>query len=185
MESPGCSLFLRQSVHSDYCAVYAGGMLLSILGQHTDRADAVRLFGADCYNWQKPDHSKIRRVLMKTLPNTRMRWLHYECGDFTALAKTARRLLGGKTAVLTTGRCIYGLRNVAAEHAFLITAVEDESIYVLDSLGRSPQSGQVSNASFDRADGKDSRLLKVRGSFWSLDLRGRISFLSMKVRDGQ
>lgn len=176
----GSRLFLRQSLRSDYCAVYASGMLLSLLGVVTDRQRARQLFGVRPGGWRGSSHRQIRQVLCDGVPGAAFHWRHSRPGreGICALLRTAAA--AGPPA-LVTAYCRHPRLEVSCGHAFLLTGARAGTLLLLDPLGRPPAAGERFNACLDTAARADPDLLAVDGVAWSIDAARRVSVLLMST----
>lgn len=178
-------LFLRQSLRSDYCAVYASGMLLSLLGVATDRRQARQLFGVRPGHWRGSTHRQIRQVLCDRVPGVAFHWRHSRRGR-DGVCDLLRTAAAAGQPALVTAYCRHPRLQASCGHAFLLTGARMDTVLLLDPLGRPPAAGERFNACLDaapRAGAADAALLEVDGVAWSIDSSRRVSVLIVSAPD--
>lgn len=175
------SWFLGQSILSDYCAVYATGMLLSIAGRRTDRRDARRLFGARSGTWEGASHADIRAVLVSQLPGLTSRWVHVRAPDLLTVCGAFGRALERGAAALATAHCTHRRHRITCGHAFLITGITGQTIEVLDPLCHEPERGSQYNARISLAAQDTQTCIHVEHSPWDISLKSPVSLITVPV----
>ncbi len=168
--------FLGQKLSSDYCAVYAAAMWLSLMGCATTRAESHLAFGTGRSGWAPPDEAAVTEVLRRRLGEHAVRRTTHRYSSSAALVAAGRRRLADSSALIVAATCRLRGTRVAARHAFLITGVEKTSLRILDSLGPAPMSGHLANALISDT-GARQRFLPAAGTCWDVDLAGPIAFI--------
>lgn len=139
-------MFIRQSLYSDYCAVYSVGMALSMLGIDTDRKGALSLFDVK-KGWKGASHDDIDAALIKATGGKGSAWY---CTNqslsgqnaFFWLHYYARSILD---PIIVTASCRLVQHDLVCGHAFLITGGSSDGIFVLDPLAKRPLEGKSHN----------------------------------------
>src|ERR1700704_6443896 len=67
-------MFIRQSIPSDYCAVYATAIMLSLLGCPLSRSEALRLFAVGPRNWKGATNQNISAAIARAQPAFSTHW---------------------------------------------------------------------------------------------------------------
>jgi hypothetical protein len=168
-------VFLAQSIYSDYCAVYATAMALSLAGVPTTRRRALSLFNAKT-GWQGATHAQISEVLRNQLPCLRSRWRHWQFATPVEAALQLRRVSADSSLTLVTGYCRLRKYDVVCGHAFVVTGYRDGCVLILDSLGKRPSEGEQFNARIS-VNQEQAKLLVVDGSMWDICLAQPISVI--------
>ena len=162
-------MFLGQRLSTDYCAVCAVGMLLTLFGRPHRRADAHRLFGTRRLGWQPPDERAVLDRLVEMFGRDQVR-----CRS--RRFRTVERLADGLAAaredrpILVAAHCRLQPDAIVARHAFLATAIENNEIRLLDSLAARPKGQRLWNVRLRACDDGWPGAWPVHGARWSLDL---------------
>lgn len=161
--------FIRQSIRSDYCAVYATAMYLTLLGCETDRRQALLLFGAKRGTpWPGASHSDMLAVIRCCLPDYNGNWRKIP-RSASAIRRTFQGIAARGSPALITAYCRHRTSGVECGHAFLVTGFQDGRFLLLDPLGLPPLVGDLHNASAGAASAHDSsKLWPIERSAWDL-----------------
>ena len=171
-----CFKFLSQKLSSDYCAIYAAAMWLSLMGRATTGAESHVAFGTRRAGWVPPDEATVVEVLRRMLGGEHVRAAARRYSGAAELVAAGRRRLRRSNALLVAATCRLRHARVSARHAFLITGYNNDLLRVLDSLGRPPVSAQPTNASISGA-GARQRFLPAAGACWDVDLADPVAFI--------
>jgi hypothetical protein len=172
--------FLRQHLRSDYCAVYATGMAMSLAGRATDRASARALFEVRGGQWSGANHAMISGAIRKALGASTGRWRHSRACTAVGLWKFLRSSSGRAYPIIATAYCRHRKLGLECGHAFVLVAADDDRVLAVDPLSCRPAQGLVHNIQIDRPSRGDL-LLRVRGSSWDLCAGRRVSTLALIV----
>ncbi len=140
-------LFLRQGLQSNFCGVYTVGMLLTILGARTTRAEVRRLFGVRRAGsaYRGTDPGEMAGVLRRVLPMCRATWRHQRCSFRRLLETLHRATRGGAYPTIMILEAVRGRMRV--RHAVVaFGAVGVDGIATLDPLGGAPERAGDTNA---------------------------------------
>lgn len=161
--------FIRQSIRSDYCAVYATAMYLSLLGCQTDRRQALHLFGAKRgAPWRGATHIDMLAVIRRCLPDYNARWLR-TARSSSAVRRSFQAIAARGSPALVTAYCRHRSSGVECGHAFLVTGFQEDRFLLLDPLGRPPSKADQYNTSTVAKSARDGLdLWPVEGSAWDL-----------------
>jgi hypothetical protein len=162
-------VFIGQSLHSDYCAVYATAMALSLVGHPTGRRQAMALFGARP-GWPGASHAQISTALRRRMGRFDGRWRHVLGGDAQAAAARLRRCAAQAGAILVTAYCRHRTLDLVCGHAFVLTGRDRDGVWILDPLAGPPGDGARCNAQIPLDQSVGDRMLRVRGSAWDVCL---------------
>jgi hypothetical protein len=174
-DHPETELFIRQDIRSDYCAVYATGMCLSLAGMPTSRKDARELFGARAH-WPGASHSQIRLAVQRRHPDFNGRWRHLKASSGREVYRALELAVGAGSPVLVTAYCRHRALRITCGHAFVATQLTGAGIGVLDSLSGKPGGRACHNAII--VDGNvTSRWVRVVGAPWDISVLHPVSFL--------
>lgn len=169
--------FLQQHLRSDYCAVYATGMALSLAGRFTDRRSVRALFGVRSGEWTGANHATISKAVRTALGVGVERWRHSRsrsaAGTWSFLRSCAER----SRPVIATAYCRHRKLELECGHTFVLVAADDDSVLALDPLGRHPTRGLLYNVQINRP-GRGDLLLRVCGSSWDLCVDRCVSTLA-------
>lgn len=161
-------MFIRQSIRSDYCAVYATGMALSLAGFETSRQRALSLFRAG-RGWQGAAHTDIDAAINRATGREGLAW----CSTFGALDGRNTLLWLGRQAklaggpIIVTASCRLVRHNVVCGHAFLVVGCEEGRLQLLDPLTREPKAGERHNLEMTDAGCSDLTVRAV-GCLWEM-----------------
>jgi hypothetical protein len=168
-------LFLRQRLSSDYCAVYAAAMWVSIIDRPVSRAQSHAAFGTRRPGWHPPDEPTVAKVLSGLLNGRDVRLDARRYPNSSAMVGACKGRLARSTALLVAATCRLRSERVTAKHAFVVTGSQGAALQVLDSLGSHPGS-QFSNALIPASSKKGRRFAEVIGARWDIDLVHPIVF---------
>jgi hypothetical protein len=174
-------LFIRQSIQSDYCAVYATAMCLSASGTPTSRKEALRLFGARARQWAGASHADIRRAVVAMRPDIRSRWVHIRQPTPQNVVHALELVAARGAPAIVAAFCRHRHLGLTCGHAFVLIPGHLPRLAILDPLGRPPLALQSHNAEIERPDKQRQRLLAVRGSPWDISLDKPVSLLRVPV----
>jgi hypothetical protein len=174
----GETVFIRQSIRSDYCAVYSTAMYMSLVGRATGRVEALRMFGARPGAWTGARHVQIRQILEAYVPHLRTRWRHISAPTCAKVVKGFLRAASTGMPALVTAYCLHRRYGLTCGHTFLITGATDRAVLILDSLCMHPSEGNSYNARISvSVEDSDGDVLPVLDSPWDLVLTNEISIL--------
>ncbi len=143
-------IFIRQSWRADFCGIYATAMMLSLLGERTDRARALSIFCLPRFNsayegtllWQ------ITGVLRKTRRFNTTRWRHFRRFSFANVYRELRSLAELHTLpTLLWFGAVHRYRPIRTNHIAVVMNLEHGRINLLDPLGPPPKPSEKSNVS--------------------------------------
>jgi hypothetical protein len=137
-------LFIRQTSRSNYCGVYATGMLLSILGLQITRGDALTLFNISRSNasYKGATLDEISTVVAGIAALRRVQWQEEHAFRFSRIAKFLNRF--ARPTLLSFG--IVHKNNVwRCRHVAVVIKASSHSIELLDPLGAPPRGTSVTN----------------------------------------
>lgn len=171
-------MFIRQSIRSDYCAIYSVGMCLTIAGHPTNRQQAMAMFDARRGKWAGASQAQIRNVLAARIVDLRSKWQRFSSTNQNSIHGALRRALRPGRMALVTAYCKHRTLGITCGHVFLATGIRsDGSIEILDPLCKKPKTGTLWNASIPPACLEDGDLLLVRDSPWDICLKHQVSIL--------
>lgn len=173
--------FIRQSIRSDYCAVYATAMFLSLLGCPTSRKQALRMFGARRgMTWPGASQADILTVIRQRLPGFSARWRR-SAGSSSGLLRAFERAAGRGLPALVAAQCRHRSSGVECGHAFLLTGSSGGRLLLLDPLCRPPAEGEQHNANLRVDHLKDEQVLwTIEHSAWDLLARRAAGLLQQE-----
>ena len=174
------SVFLKQRLSSDYCAVYAAGMTLSLCGRPTDRRSAHRLFKVGTPSWRVPNHDEVCLALEIALPGATVALDSRRCADGLEVREWLASKLRRRRAVMVTARCELVEPRVTALHAFVVVRASENRIGLLDPLGSAPRPGDDCNAWIDAVPSAPRRYLAVRGAPHRIDISAPLSVFDIR-----
>lgn len=154
--------FFRQSVRSDYCAVYATGSLLALHDVHLSRTQLLRRFGCDTRTtWRGAAPLQIASVVEMELQGARCR---AERVSLRRLRRTSKPLL-----VAAVGRLC---RNTPLRcwHAFVVLSNRRGVLKLIDPLAAPPSTLLAGNARIRLGD-RSPAWLHVDGAPWEISTR--------------
>lgn len=172
-------MFLGQSLRSDYCAIYATAMALTLAGHPTNRRQAFKLFKAGP-GWSGASHAEISSVLRRRMRSFRRRWRHSLCDNPVSAAATLYAAAVGDEPLLVTAYCRHRSLDLVCGHAFLVVGCDDGGLWLLDSLSRRPTDGAKTNARILLEQSLDGSLLRIDGSPWDVCVDKPFSTISVK-----
>ena len=171
-------MFIRQSLRSDYCAVYSVGMCLTIAGHPTNRKEALLMFGAQPGKWNGASQAQIRSVLAARIVNLSGKWQRLASANREGVHRALRRSLNADCTAVVTAYCKHRALGITCGHVFLATGIgSDGSIELLDPLCKRPKAGTLRNASIPRESMEESELMLVLDSPWDICLNRQVSIL--------
>jgi hypothetical protein len=176
-------MFIGQSLRSDYCAVYATGMALSLAGYPTDRRRAMALFGASP-GWSGASHQAIAEAIKRATRSSVPAWQHSPKSG-GALTQWMRDQLAGAAGapLVITAWCRHRLHRVTCGHAFVATGIEENSLLLLDPLGPRPADRSNFNARISAST--SARWLHPTGTSWDICAWRGASALTVHRRSGE
>lgn len=170
-------MFIGQRLSTDYCAVHAVGMFLSLKGLPHSRAQVHRLFGTRRAGWTPPDEAGVAEALRQILGPDAVRHRRVRIGSAAAKACILQQTCA-RGPVLVSALCrLVADEKIRCRHAFLAIDVDEREARLLDSLGPHPPKGQSWNARLV-FNGESRTVLETIGTCWKLDLSGPISFFT-------
>lgn len=175
-------VFLKQSISSDYCAVYATGMLLSLMGVATTKTEAMRLFGVHPQTWTGSTQRQIHDVVSSAIPSVNAHWRRKRPQTSTSFVDMARRSMSAGAPCLVTARCKHRRLGLTCGHVFLITGADRNEVRILDPLGPKPPNGTKFNAVVLRGSDAVGCLVRPQMLAWEIDLKTSLSVLELKSR---
>jgi len=139
-------MFIRQSLYSDYCAVYSTGMALSIVGIQTDRRSALSLFNVK-RGWKGASHDDIDAALIRATGNKGSAWrcTNESLSGAQALSWLNNQFQSISSPIIVTASCRLVQHNIICGHTFLVVGKSNASIHVLDPLTKAPPKSQQHN----------------------------------------
>lgn len=170
------SIFIRQSIHSDYCAVYSTAMFLSLQGRAVDRPAARMLFGARPSTWTGATHDQMREAISKYDTTISSRWIHTRPTTRRGFFRVTQARWTG-LPLLATAFCLHRRYKIRDWHAFVIVSVTSDDVHILDPLSKVPAPNETWNAKVSRKGHNASSTIHVTGAAWEIDLLHPISFL--------
>src|SRR2546428_1953805 len=177
--------FIRQSVRSDYCGVYAAGMFLALLGRPTTRKGARSLFGLPRRSpgYAGTDLDLVAAVIRQRADLSAVRWEYSDEFVFQAVVQKLRRQLERtKLPTLIWFGAVYSDGHTRAFHIAVVVRVGPDRIVLLDPLGGRPEKGKRFNVSIVSTR-QPRRFLKADGSFYSVDLNMQVGILRWRRPD--
>jgi hypothetical protein len=168
-------MFLKQSLYSDYCAVYATGMALSLAGYPTSKKEALKLFNAKS-GWQGASHSDISRAVCHAAGCSELEWCHFSSDQGELLQWLGRQCCSNSNSVLlVTAYCRLRAQNITCGHVFVLVGADERGLLALDPLSRRPRNDTHYNVILSSSDQSD--LLAAGGAPWDLCTDQELSFL--------
>jgi hypothetical protein len=175
-------IFLRQSFRSNYCAVYSTGMLLSLLGIPTTRAEALSLFDLRRSNptYVGASHLEIGKALARLALIKHWRWESQKRFEFAVVLRSVRAQLDSnpQPTLLSFG-AIHKNGRWRCLHVVVVTRVTEEVIEGIDPLGPTP-AGNNGNVWFKRGDSPTQ--IRVIGNSYSINPSSQTSVLRWNCR---
>jgi hypothetical protein len=170
--------FIGQSFRSNYCGVYATGMLLSLLGFPTTRENALDLFKLKRSNrdYRGASHEEIADVLCHRVAKFGfLHWQYYRRFDFASLAASlVMQLKVNHRPTLLSFGAIHQNGEWKCTHAAVVIDVKENRIELLDPLAKPPLVSSGANVCIYAAS---PQLVSVIGSSYSIDLKSEAAVL--------
>src|SRR5438132_519268 len=163
------SVFVRQGPRSNYCAPYATAAFVGLLGQTMGRAEALRTFRARRAGWRGASRADIARVVCESCPGVRASWQHVRAASARELFGRLREAWDGRP-LLATANCLLLRHQVTDWHTFVIVALADKAVKILDPLFRPPAAGQSGNMELRLFDGRAQTSNPSSRLAWAIDL---------------
>ena len=165
---PSFSLsFLGQSSRSNYCGVYATGMLLSLVGVPTSRARVIDLFNLKRCNpdFEGATHEAIGSVFAQAADAASWRWQRERQFEFRRIHHLLKAQLQCGAPTLLSFGAIHSNGVWRCVHAVVVVGLSCNSIEVLDPLGFAPCPGKEGNASLLQPADPAGRVQVVGNSY--------------------
>jgi hypothetical protein len=169
--------FLRQSIRTNYCGVYAVGMLLSLSGVPTTRRLARRLFRLHRLSeaYRGTSLREMSAVLSMCFRSADLRWTHHRNCSYPSVAhEIDRATCGGASPTVAVFDAVRGRMRV--RHAVVVLSANVRGISVLDPLGRRPSRAGAPNCALIPLKTR-AGLYPMDHRVYSVDLTGRTSIL--------
>jgi hypothetical protein len=176
------NFFIRQNIRSDYCAVYATAMFLSLAGHPISRSKALELFAVRSRTWVGATHDEMCAAIAKINPSLALGWSCTQPTTTRGFFRVAKDSWRGYPT-LVTAHCVHSRYGVSDWHAFVLVAVSTDTVAILDPLSRPPSAGCISNAEVRIACEHPSRRLHVTGAGWEIDLNHAVWFMEVPKSD--
>lgn len=177
--------FIAQSIRSDYCAVYACSMLLTLLGVDAGKQSCMRSFGIrrnGCH-FNGVTYSEISRVLQQSLPFVQFGWKfrsHSSFNGIVGLLQSHFSRIGVPTLVVFGA--VHERMGVRCRHAAVAISTGRYGIRLLDSLGRMPKDRVKWNVTI-LSKGNKQGLHLVKGARYLLDPQSQFGILQWQLKD--
>jgi len=177
-------IFLKQSVRSNYCAVYSTGMLLSLLGIPTTRAQALSLFALSRCNptYGGASQPEIGNAFARLARVRHWRWESQKRFNFALLSQSVRaQFRSNPQPTLLSFGAIHRNGKWRCLHVVVALSVTEDFIETLDPLGPTPP-GPHGNVWFKR--GHSSSQIEVIGNSYRLDPASQTAVLRWSAAAG-
>jgi hypothetical protein len=177
-------MFIRQSFRSNYCGVYATGMLLSLLGETTTRRRVLDLFGLKRSNadYHGTTHADIAGIFACRANAKWSCWDFYDRFDFALVAKCLNRQLeaSGSPTLLSFG-AIHKNQEWQCMHVAVVLRATQKVIEMLDPLGNKLDICTNVNVWLLAPD--SGRSIEVIGASYSINDRSQTAILRWALKE--
>lgn len=174
-------MFLRQSIRSDYCAVYAAATLAGLCGTVIDRQQALRSFGVRAGAWSGAPDLQVARVVEGWLPGARAVWHHRRVRSIQQLLECVSQLVPCGTYGLLAAMCRHTRHQVEADHAVVIVQARPKSLLLIDPLSSPPRPSCISNARVSATSTQFGDRIVVDGAAWSFVTSRELRVMSLTL----
>ena len=176
-------MFLRQSIRSDYCAVYAAATLAGLCGAVIDRKQALRSFGVRAGAWSGAPDLQVAQVLEGWLPGARAVWHHRRVRSIQQLLDCVSQLVPSGTYGLLAAMCRHTRHQVEADHAVVIVQAQPSSLRLIDPLSCPPRPSCISNAHVSTTSPQFGDRIAVDGAAWSFVTSQELRIMSLTLAE--
>jgi hypothetical protein len=176
-------VFVRQGPRSNYCAPYATAAFVGLLGQPMGRAEALRTFRTRRAGWRGASRADIARVVCEACPGVRASWQHVHAASAGDLLGRLREAWDGRP-LLATASCLLLRHQVTDRHTFVIVALADEAVKIIDPLFRPPAAGQCGNMELRLVDGRAQTSNPSSRLAWAIDLGQPLCLMRWSTQAG-
>jgi hypothetical protein len=144
------------------------------------RAEALRTFRARRAGWPGASRADIARVVCEACSGVRTSWLHVHASSGSDLFSRLGEAWDGRP-LLATANCLLLRHQVTDWHTFVIVAVADNTVKILDPLFRPPADGQSGNMELRLFDGRAQTSNPSSRLAWAVDLDQPVCLMRWSV----
>ena len=169
------ALFLRQSLRSDYCAIYATAMALSLLDSPVGRRAALRMFRAAPGEWYGASHMLISKVVQDRLGRPSPSWHSVPASSSKRICDALARAVKSGRPSIVTAYCIHRRLQLRCGHAFVLMDRTSSAFRFMDPLSPAPSHGAKHNATLNACRQGHEGKLRIDGAPWDLVISQTVS----------
>jgi len=140
----------------------------------------LRAFGAQRPNWPGASRVEIARVAGIACPGLRTSWLHLHAASGSDLFGRLAEVWEGRP-LLATANCLLLRHQVTDWHTFVIVAVGDDAVTIVDPLFRPPADGDLGNMELRLFEGRAQTSNHSSRLAWAVDFGQPVCLLRWSI----